>query len=344
MVFSKEISKWYKKNQRQLPWRDTKDPYKIWISEIIFQQTRIDQGLEYYNRFVKTFPDIKTLALSDEEAVLKMWQGLGYYSRARNLHFTAIHIYNNAQGIFPSTFTEIKKLKGIGDYTAAAIASIAFGQPVAAVDGNVFRVLSRIYGIKTVIGTSTSKKQFKELSEKLMGNTDPGTYNQAVMEFGALYCKPSNPDCSHCIFKTECYAIKNNCVNELPVKTVKKQIRIRYFYYLVINESGSIYVKKRTGNDIWKNLYDFPLIETDYDANPDTIITSSLNPFKGIEYQGKYVEMKHKLTHQLIVCRFLKCTANPKIFCNDSFNKIMHEKLKILPVPRPVEEFILNHC
>ena len=266
MNFTKILAKWYDKNKRDLPWRRTKDPYRIWVSEIILQQTRIEQGWDYYLRFLEKFPILRALASAEEEEVLKLWQGLGYYSRARNMHAAAKEIMNLHQGIFPKTYEEIRKLKGIGDYTAAAISSIAFGIPSPVVDGNVLRLFSRFFGIRDPVDTQKGKTTVLEKAKELISPEHPGDFNQAIMEFGALQCKPT-PDCKTCPLKPGCVAFQQNRIAEFPVKSKKQRQRTRYFHYLFIitgkGKKRSVFLKKRTGNDIWKNLFDFPLIETE---------------------------------------------------------------------------------
>lgn len=246
-----------------MPWRNTKDPYKIWLSEIILQQTRVAQGLPYYIAFTEAFPTVQDLAASSEEKVLKLWQGLGYYSRGRNLHTSAQMIVNEFKGIFPSTYKEIIKLKGVGDYTASAIASISFNEPTAVVDGNVYRVLSRIYGIDTPINSTNGTKEFKALAQKLIDKDCPADFNQAIMEFGAIQCKPQNPYCLHCVFNDRCIALQKNIINELPVKIKKTKIRHRYLNYIVLQSNNNTIIKQRTGKGIWQGLYEFPCIETE---------------------------------------------------------------------------------
>lgn len=261
--FTKKLIIWYLENKRNLPWRDTTDPYRIWLSEIILQQTRVSQGLPYYERFLEHFPKVQDLASADESEVLKLWQGLGYYSRARNLHRTAKMVVDTYKGIFPNSYSELLKLKGVGDYTASAIASICFHEPVAVVDGNVYRVLSRVFGMETPIDSTKGFKEFKQLAQELIDPEHPGTFNQALMEFGARYCVPSNPNCEDCIFKDTCIGFQTNSVGEYPVKSKKTKVQIRYFNYLVfLDAQGRTLLEKRTGKGIWQNLYQFPLIES----------------------------------------------------------------------------------
>ena len=261
-IFNSRIHHWFSLFKRDLPWRNTRDPYFIWISEIILQQTRIDQGLAYYLKFTEEFTTISDLANATEDQVLKLWQGLGYYSRARNLHFTAKFITEQYYGKFPNNYHSILILKGIGEYTAAAIASISFNQEYPAVDGNVYRVLSRFFGISEPIDTNAGKKIFKELASELIKGTDPGMHNQALMEFGALQCTPNKPDCLQCPLHEQCYAFSTKKITELPVKLKKTKQRDRYFNYFVLLHGDYTWVKKRTGKDIWKNLYEFPMVET----------------------------------------------------------------------------------
>ncbi len=272
MDFNKRIKNWYNSNKRDLPWRKTKDPYKIWVSEIILQQTRVDQGLDYYLRFLMRFPDVATLAKASEEDVLMIWKGLGYYSRARNMHFTAKVVAENHKGRLPLDFASLIDLKGIGNYTAAAISSICGNEPKPVVDGNVIRVFSRLFGFHDPVGSTQSNKQVYAKASELIPVKDPGDFNQAVMEFGAIQCKPANPACADCIFRTECYAFNNNLTDKLPVK--KKEIvrRSRFLNYLFIpcHDNGLI-LYKRSGNDIWENLWELPLYET-----PEPITTEQM--------------------------------------------------------------------
>lgn len=263
MNFSNKLITWYLQNKREMPWRNTTDPYKIWLSEIILQQTRVAQGLPYYLAFVEAFPTVQDLAKASEEQVLKLWQGLGYYSRGRNLHTSARMIVDDYQGIFPNTYDEIKKLKGVGDYTASAIASISFNEPTAVVDGNVYRVLSRVYGIDTPINSTEGIKQFKKLAQELIDPKQPANFNQAIMEFGAIQCKPQNPYCLHCVFQEECVALQTNKIATLPVKLKKTKVKNRYLNYLVYRSvNGDTILRQRTGKGIWQGLYEFPFEET----------------------------------------------------------------------------------
>lgn len=302
MNFSNTLVSWYEKNKRELPWRNTKDPYRIWLSEVILQQTRVTQGLPYYLAFVKKFPSIHHLARAKEDEVMKAWQGLGYYSRARNLHYTAKYISKRLCGEFPEEIEEIKKLKGVGEYTAAAIASFAFNKPHPVMDGNVFRVLSRIFGIKISIHSAKGKKAFREKAEELIDKKNPRVFNQAIMEFGALHCVPKSPNCTQCPFIGICVAYKKKLISQLPVKPKNNKIQKRFFNYLVINKGEKILIKKRTDKDIWKNLYDFPLIETKRNISMKEL--SKFPELAQIKIKSVSPVLKHILSHQSIFARF----------------------------------------
>ncbi len=304
---------WYLSNRRKLPWRDIKDPYLIWISEIILQQTRITQGLPYYQRFVSRFPDVKSLAEASEDEIMKIWEGLGYYSRARNLHSTACAILKNYNGIFPNEYSIIRKMKGIGDYTAAAVASIAFGQPYALADGNVLRVLSRYFGIETAVDTSAGKKYFNQLAQEILLNSDPGMHNQALMELGALICTPKNPDCQNCPVNGSCLAYANNTVQKFPLKSKIKEKITRHFNFILIESPLEILIEKRLSNDIWKNLYQLPLIETSHEFGDEEILNHKLvreiSKKNNCNLETISPVITQILTHRKISARFihLKC-------------------------------------
>lgn len=309
MINSKTLIHWYLDNKRELPWRNTQNPYHIWLSEIILQQTRVDQGLPYYLAFTSEFPTIQELAFASEEQVLKLWQGLGYYSRARNLHSTAKFIVNQLGGIFPNTFRELLKLKGVGDYTASAIASICYNEVTPVLDGNVYRVLARYYGIKTPINTSKAREEFKRVLQDIIDKKDPATFNQAIMEFGAKQCKPKSPNCSVCPFEKKCYANAYNMVGEFPVKLKPKKVKKRHFNYLVfISQKNKTQIEKRSKKGIWQNLYQFPLIESDKSQNLETIETIINQMFKekDILKIDEYNEQDiiHKLSHQHLYTKF----------------------------------------
>lgn len=340
--FSTQIHQWYKKNKRELPWRNTSDPYKIWISEIILQQTRVDQGIQYYYRFTERFPTVKQLAEAHEDEVLKMWQGLGYYSRARNLHFTARYIQNELDGKFPSQYKTILNLKGIGPYTAAAIASFAYGLPYPAVDGNVSRVLSRYLGIDSPIDSTKGKREFNKLAEELIPEDKPGLHNQAMMEFGALQCTPK-PDCSKCPLTGSCFAFQQKMVNQLPVKGKKTKQRRRYFYYYLIEQGESTFLEKRTGNDIWKNLYQFPLWESPHELSDLEIVEMKNIPFlNGCKKNMKNITRvkKHILSHQIIFAKLIHIEIENDCQLNNQFLKIKSKNLDNYAVPRLIEKLL----
>ena len=339
------LKEWYEENKRCLPWRQTNDPYKIWISEVILQQTRVAQGLNYYLRFINRFPSVKSLAESTEEDVLRVWQGLGYYSRARHLHSAAQMVLTEYNGLIPDTYNELKSLKGIGEYTSAAILSTAYNKPFAVVDGNVFRVLSRIFAIKTPIDTSTGKKEFAQLAQELLDITSPGTHNQALMEFGALHCTPKLPQCDVCPLSEYCVANKLNIQNDLPVKIQKTKIRKRYFHYFEVNIDGYIYLKKREEKDIWKNLYEFPLIETETEeCFTELIETPSFKEmFQNIEitFCNFKSQVKHILTHQHIYANFYEFKlSNISTRFDSAFLRVKKEDIYKYPIPRLIHRYL----
>ena len=310
MNFNKTLTIWYSEHKRDMPWRNTKNPYYIWLSEIILQQTQILQGTPYYEAFVTKYPTVFDLANAQEGDVLKLWQGLGYYSRARNLHATAKYITNELNGVFPDTYNELIKLKGVGDYTASAIASICFNEPTAVVDGNVYRVLSRYFGVDTPINSSKGIKEFKILATSLMDHQNPSDYNQAIMEFGAIQCKPKNPYCNTCPLNKSCVALQKNKIDELPVKLNKTKVSTKYFNFLVLlsTDKKTIF-QKRTEKGIWQNLYQFPLLETDQklkitDFKKHPYIQSYFTdaPFEFSLYNSK--DIVHKLSHQHLHTKF----------------------------------------
>lgn len=340
MLFAKKLISWYLENKRDLPWRATKDPYQIWLSEIILQQTRVEQGKPYYFKFVKAFPDVESLANASEEEVLKLWQGLGYYSRARNLLFTARHIAFELDGVFPDSHKELLKLKGIGDYTASAIASICFDEPAAAVDGNVFRMLSRIFGIATPTNTSSGIKEFKQLAQTLIDKDDPANFNQATIEFGSELCKPRQPLCHSCPFSNECVAYNQQRIQELPVKLKKLKIKKRHFNYIVyVSENNETILQKRDGKGIWQGLYEFPLIETLSEASVNNLLKEE----EFVVYEPSEVKLDlhneepivHKLTHQHIYTKFwiLNCKKLPE-------QGVSFKEINKFPVPVLIEKFI----
>lgn len=310
MIFSKTLIHWYSNNKRNLPWRETKNPYYIWLSEIILQQTQVKQGLPYYEAFVAEFPSVFHLAKAEESKVLKLWQGLGYYSRARNLHATAKYIVNELNGTFPDNYKDLLKLKGVGDYTASAMASICFNEVAAVVDGNVYRVLSRYFGIDTPINSSKGAKEFKALAQELIDKKHPAEFNQAIMEFGATQCKPKSPDCTICPFNTGCIAFNKNRINDLPVKIKSAKAKKRHFNFLVIiSKDDKTILEQRKGKGIWQNLYQFPLIETEEDV-PSKVLQSLIKDHALLENQSYNISLYnkdaivHKLSHQYLYTKF----------------------------------------
>jgi A/G-specific adenine glycosylase len=310
MDFTANLLGWFKKNHRDLPWKNTKDPYKIWLSEIILQQTRVEQGYSYYLRFAGQYPTVEALASAPLDDVLKLWQGLGYYSRARNLHLTAQTVAAHHNGRFPTSSSALLSLKGIGEYTAAAIASFAFGEPVPALDGNGYRILTRVFGIDTPIDSNEGKKTLRKLAQELISQRYPADFNQALMDFGSLVCVPKTPKCTGCPLNEGCYAFGAGKVAELPVKSRKPGIRTRYFHYIIIQEKEKhhVYLHRRSGNDIWKGLYEFPLIETEAEVPPGQI--TAQGAWKKL-FAGEKVHIinfspliKHQLTHQTLWARF----------------------------------------
>ncbi len=310
MQFSTKIINWYHKNKRELPWRQEVNPYFIWLSEVILQQTRVSQGLPYYLRFVKNYPTISHLAEAKEERILKDWQGLGYYSRARNLHAAAKTMVKKHGGKFPQTYSEIIDLEGVGPYTAAAVGSLAFNLPHPVVDGNVQRVVARIFGVEKPVNSTAGKKEIEEVLEKVFDKKRPGDFNQAIMEFGALHCKPQLPLCIDCPFEVECFAKKNKLVQVLPIKEKKVKVKSRYFLYIVPRIGKNEFIIQRTDDDIWKNLFGFPLIEMDdplISPNDKTIHSILKKEKWNAGYTIKHIsaEYKHVLTHRIIYARFV---------------------------------------
>lgn len=347
--FHKKLIQWYLRNKRDLPWRSTKNPYFIWLSEVILQQTRVAQGLPYYEKFIEAFPKIEDLANASEEEVLKLWQGLGYYSRARNLHATAKYITHNLDGIFPNTHGDLLKMKGIGDYTASAVASICFNEPAAVVDGNVYRVLARFFGIETPINSSAGAKEFKLLAQQLIDPSQPGTYNQAIMEFGAKYCVPQTPHCINCIFNDNCLAFAKGKVAQLPVKLKKTKIRIRYFNYIVAcTEDQKTIIRQRLQKGIWQKLYEFPLIETEAELNRDQLQKLQeyrvLSEALRVESLTLYNEISivHKLSHQHLHTRFWIAQVSEEQGDNNEPEEIRIPiaKVRSYAVPILIENFI----
>lgn len=348
MTFTKTILAWYEQNQRDLPWRKTHEPYLIWISEVILQQTRIGQGLGYYSRFIERFPSIEELAKADEIEVLKTWQGLGYYSRARNLHSAAKEIIDNHNGVFPDSYEKLIKLKGIGKYTAAAIASISYNLPYPVVDGNVIRFFSRYFGNHLPVDTMAGKNLIYEKALSLIDQEQPGMFNQAIMEFGALQCRPGKPDCNKCPLKKKCFAFLEGNVERIPVKSKPKKQRIRYFHYFVIiskkdKRKSFLYLRKREEKDVWKNLYDFPMIETAQEITEEKLFSSS--GWKELITKGEFhltdrsYQYKHILTHQIIFAKFYIIRQVGKKKPKLPYLLVSLEEIKNYPLPRLIEQF-----
>lgn len=344
MQFSKTLIEWYLQNKRDLPWRKTSDPYPIWLSEIMLQQTRVAQGLPYFLKFTEAFPTVFDLANASEEKVLKLWQGLGYYSRARNLHAAAKYIAYELDGRFPDNYAALTKLKGVGDYTAAAIASISYGEAVPVVDGNVYRVLSRYFGVETDISSSSAKKEFRELAGSLLPKEQASSFNQAIMEFGALQCVPKSPNCTVCVFNAKCVALQTGRVGELPVKLKKTKVVNRYFNYIIIKDAeGKSLINKRTAKGIWHNLYEFPLLET-VEPVPfnDTIQLIESHP--GFDFEITSVrllhpdEVVHKLSHQHLHIRFWEVQTPENVK-----GALGYDSFKEYPFPIVLHNFMENH-
>ena len=326
MNFTATLLQWFKNNGRSLPWRETKDAYVIWLSEVILQQTRIAQGISYWERFMAQWPTVNDLAAATEDEVLKAWQGLGYYSRARNLHTAAQQVVE-LDG-FPQTFKELKTLKGVGDYTAAAIASIAFGEPIAVVDGNVYRVLSRYYGIDTPIDSTEGKKEFQALAQSLLPINEPADYNEAIMDFGATQCTPNSPHCSACPLCETCVAFREQRINELPVKSKKVKQRERHFTYLYIEYEGKIAIHQRGAGDIWQGLWEFPQEE---------YLTSSENSAWRTEAQLLQKGVKHFLTHQILLADIYLWQPTRRPQLPSEFIWIEKQDLENYALPRLIE-------
>lgn len=347
MNLSNTLIEWYEKNKRELPWRNTKDPYKIWVSEIILQQTRVVQGIDYYLHFMQKFPNIYSLAHSTEDEVMKSWQGLGYYTRARNLHASAKYIVHTLQGNFPKCYKDLLLLKGIGTYTAAAIVSLAFNEKVPALDANAYRVLSRIFKIYCSINSNSDKKKIFALAKKNMGDANPGVFNQALIEFGALQCIPKNPDCESCILAYSCIANKEDIVHILPVKKAKSAQRKRYFYYLVIQWKNRIAIQKRIKKDIWNFLYEFPLIETKKKTSLEKLIrTKAWNDLIGtntyfIQKASKTIE--HQLSHQLLICKFIHLSLDSRLNYNNEWELILPEEIETYAFPTLISKYLTSN-
>lgn len=350
MTIPELLIDWYRQHKRPLPWRNTRDAYTIWISEIILQQTRVSQGLPYYQEFIRTFPDVDSLAMADESDVLHLWQGLGYYSRARNMHEAAKDVISRYHGIFPKDFESLRTLKGVGEYTAAAVASIAGGQAVPVVDGNVLRFFSRLFGIQENINLGPVKKKIRNLVGSWLEGQDPGEVNQAIMEFGALQCVPGLPDCSSCPLKDHCTAFQNNMVKDIPYKTAKSAPRDRYLIALVMQDSlenPGFFLSKRKESDIWKGLYTFPFLE--YNALPKPGDLAKYPDFLALMQGAAYrilpgtSDMMHILTHQRLHIRFFRLiiSSHAKEICQrNEWLSISLSALLAYPMPRMMHKYL----
>jgi len=345
MQIHEKLNIWYNKEKRDLPWRNSNDPYRIWLSEIILQQTKVAQGTAYYIRFIEKFPDVFSLAEAQTDEVLKIWQGLGYYSRARNLHETAKTIAFKLNGIFPQTYSELLKLKGIGEYTAAAISSIAFNEPKAAVDGNVKRVISRLFSVKDEINSGSGKKALNQLSEEILDKANPGLHNQAMMELGASICLPRKPTCIACPLNINCLALKDNIVTELPLKYKKSKAIDRFFTYLIIRKRDFLCLQQRVSGDIWEGLYEFPLIETSEMKSVEEcsdLLCDFLNldsgAFKIEKVSGNII---HKLSHRNINARFCHIRISGDINTPLLPGKLVNiNEFEAYPVPKLIDRYI----
>jgi A/G-specific adenine glycosylase len=344
MNFNDELLHWYRHNKRELPWRNSSNAYIIWLSEIILQQTRVEQGMPYFYRFLERYPDVSSFAAADEAEILKLWQGLGYYSRGRNMLKTARMISEEFNGIFPTSYNQLIKLKGVGEYTAAAIASFSANEAKAVVDGNVYRVLARYFGITEPINSTQGKKIFQATADDLLNKQSPGLHNQALMEFGAMLCKPKNPACGICPVKQGCYAFFHNAVSALPVKLNKLKIRERYLNYFLVTGNHTLLVNKRDDKDIWANMYDLPLIETTSMLPVGELLSSA----EVLEYFGSDIKIneisdtkKHILTHQRLYVRFIKVQGSPLKF-KPGWQYSSVENLGKLALPKVIFIFLKN--
>ena len=344
-IYSGLLQHWYARNKRELPWRDTNDAYTVWISEVILQQTRVEQGREYFLRFVHQFPNVQSLSEASEQEILKLWQGLGYYSRARNLHAAAKTVMTHHNGTFPRSYTDIRALKGVGDYTAAAIASIAFGAPYAVVDGNVYRVLSRLFAISEPIDSTVGKRVFAEMAQAILDRQNPGNHNQAIMDLGAMICTPHNPKCSECPLQTHCLAFASHKTLVYPVKQGKTKQQNRYFHYFHIQQGSYTFIAKRIRQDIWKNLYEFPLIETSQ-AMPFELLAETEN-FRRLFPSGNNIRLeqekkiKHILSHRVIHAVFYRINIDRQVdFLPENCRKILSDDIDSYPVSRLTQKYL----
>ncbi len=345
-----QLLSWYDENKRDLPWRGTDDPYLVWVSEIILQQTRVTQGWDYYVRFTRRFPNVESLANASEEEVLRLWQGLGYYSRARNMHAAAKTILSRFNGKFPTRHTDILSLKGIGEYTAAAISSIAFNEPLVAIDGNVLRVIARLFEVEEPVQSTKGKRTIKELTKELLPKERPGAFNQALMDLGALVCVPRRPKCNDCPLADSCMAYAGGRTEELPVRMKKKKAKRRYFTYLHIRQNGNTFIRRRVGKDIWRNLYEFPLIETNEPIGLEMLLQNDeynqlLGEAASLAIDGPFT-YNHLLTHQQIHANFFRVTLRKEAVhaFMDQYEQIAEEEIEQYPVSRLMHKYIKTYC
>jgi A/G-specific adenine glycosylase len=344
MNFSDELVHWYLENKRQLPWRNTTDSYVIWLSEIILQQTRVEQGMPYFNRFLEKYPDVRAFAAAEEDEILKLWQGLGYYSRGRNMLKTARQVVELYDGKFPEGYNQLIKLKGIGEYTAAAISSFSSNEAKAVVDGNVYRVLARYFGIDEPINSPKGKKLFQGLADELLNHDHPGLHNQAMMEFGAMLCKPKSPDCGVCPVRQGCYAFTHDKISQFPKKLKTVKVRDRFFNYILVTGGDKVLMNKRDEKDIWANMYDLPMIETSSYQPPDEVtkLLQIKNYFgEEVKVSAAFAAKKHILTHQRIHAQFIRIENQP-IKLEQKWVFIEVENLKYLALPKIINIFITN--
>lgn len=348
-MLGKKLIKWYKRAKRDLPWRNTKDPYLIWISEIILQQTRVDQGLPYYQKFINRFENVNELAKADEKEVLNYWQGLGYYSRARNLHTSAKQIVVHFDGNFPTTYKEILKLKGVGPYTAAAISSIAFSEPYPVIDGNVSRVVSRLFGICDAVNSTIGLKVINEKLNTFFVLEEPGNFNQAIMELGALVCKPIAPNCNNCVLSENCFAFNQDQIEIFPIKNKLKAPKKLHLYYFVLKDRDLIYLNKRKSDNIWKNMYDFPGFESDKKRNTCEVITDFTKKYELKNIQPEFLKVKgpvkHQLTHRSIRAFFTEINVDGGFKANEypELTPVKITDLTNYPLPKLIENYLKLH-
>lgn len=344
--FGPRLIHWYNQNKRDLPWRESQDPYSVWLSEIILQQTRVDQGLPYFLKFKEAFPTVQDLADASEEQVLNHWQGLGYYSRARNLHAAAQSVAHTMAGKFPSSAEGLQKLPGIGPYTSAAIASICFNEEIPVVDGNVYRVITRIFGVHEAIDTPAGQKRVRSIVEQRIKGNQPADFNQGMMEFGALHCTPVNPNCNACVFQDQCWAFEHQEIESLPFKARKTKVKEVYFHYLAITHNGNWLFRKRTGKGIWNNMYDFPCIEKQHELQVEELFEQKEAQFlrsTSFEISGSRFQTTHLLSHRRIQAIFtsIELTSLPEDLPANCTWKAP-EEFESIPMPRLIDKFLAN--